>query len=303
MSSVIIVDDQSTNRKVMSMLVSTLESDVQVIAFDDPLKALSYAHDHTPDLLITDFLMPTINGAEFIRRFRNVHHCADVPAIVVSADGDPTYRALALEAGADDFIASPVDHGEFLSRFAKLLAIRQSRRMTALSPSLKIAPESKPAEDETKEFGRDQIDIFNALVRNISERLVLKIQELKRVGAELQTLLTLGGTSAIFLDENMFIRRFTPQTQPIYALGAYDIGRPLDSVVCKLNYDTLASDFQTVMRTGKSFERYIEHRSGAEYYLMRIVPNRCCDDFLGATIIFTNVHVQEYLRAGRLSVH
>src|ERR1700730_7162973 len=93
MSSVVIVDDQGVNRKVLSSLAATLEPDVQVKAFSDPLQALSYIREHTPDLLITDYQMPTMNGAELIRLFRCVPDCRDVPAVVVTAYEDVAFRA------------------------------------------------------------------------------------------------------------------------------------------------------------------------------------------------------------------
>ena len=62
MSSVVIVDDQGVNRKVLASLASTLEPDVEVKAFGDPWQALSYIREHTPDLLITDYQMPSMNG-------------------------------------------------------------------------------------------------------------------------------------------------------------------------------------------------------------------------------------------------
>src|SRR5258708_16822444 len=126
MSSVVIVDDQGVNRKVLASLAATLEPDVQVKAFSDPLQALSYIREHTPDLLITDYQMPTMNGAELIRRFRCVPDCHDVPAVVVTAYEDVAFRATALDAGAHAFILSPLDHQEFRQQSRRLLAQRHA---------------------------------------------------------------------------------------------------------------------------------------------------------------------------------
>src|SRR5271155_3081325 len=130
MSCVIIVDDQNSNRMVLSKLAATLEPGVHVEAFADPIEALSYVRGHTPDLLITDFQMPTIDGAELIRRFREVSACRNVPAVVVTAHEDVRLRALAFEAGANDFILSPLDHDEFRAQSRGLLEMRRSGQLT-----------------------------------------------------------------------------------------------------------------------------------------------------------------------------
>lgn len=278
MSSVVIVDDQGVNRKVLASLASTLEPDVEVKAFGDPWQALSYIREHTPDLLITDYQMPAMNGAELIRRFRRLADCRDVPAMVVTAYEDMAYRATALDAGANDFILSPLDHQEFRLQSRRLLALRHAE----------IAAPSPCEEDAPATLG--QFDMFNSLVENLSANLLHKIHGLKRIGAELQTLLEASGTPAVFVDEAMRVRHFTPHAARVYALGAPDVGRPLDEVDCWLSYDDLARDFREVARTGESVERYLASRAEAAHFLLRIIPtHHSGSDFIGALITFTDV--------------
>ena len=281
MSSVVIVDDQGVNRKVLTSLAATLEADVQVKAFGDPLQALSYIREHTPDLLITDYQMPTMNGAELIRRFRSVPDCRDVPAVVVTAYEDIAFRATALDAGANEFILSPLNHSEFRQQSRRLLALRHAE-----------TPVARPAVD--------QFDMFNDLLENLSKRLVLKVHELRRTGAELRTLLEAGATPAVFVDEDLRIRHFSSHISKIYALTDRDIGRSLDTVDCTLDYDELTRDFRRVMQTGESVERYGIGRSETVLYLLRIIPNRPVDGSpLGALITFTDVSAWYGPDAGR----
>ena len=112
--------------------------------------------------------------------------------------------------------------------------------------------------------------MFNDLLENLSKRLVLKVHELRRSNAELQNLLEVGATPAVFVDEDLRIRHFSPQISKIYALTDRDIGRPLDTVESTLDYDELARDFQLVMRTGESVERYSIGRSETVLFLLRI---------------------------------
>ena len=290
MIRVVIVDDQRTNRKVISKLASTLAADVEVMAFGDPFEALSYADEHTPDLLITDYQMPTINGAELIRRFRTVHDCRDVPAIVISAYEDPVFRNHAIEAGANEFMLSPLSHSEFRTLFGKLLDVRNSRQTDPFSPSLANELDPDLHGHEVEQVRADQVDIFNGLLENVTANLVLKVKELHRLNAELQNLLQAGAMSAILVDENLKVRRFTTHVRPLFALTAHDIGRPLDGVLCALKYYTLAADFRQVMQTGKIVERRIEHQSAHVCYLLRIIPSQHRPNVcLGATIIITKL--------------
>ena len=70
MVQVVILDDRETNRKIFSRLAASIESGVSVRSFGDPVKALAWLENNTPDLIVTDFKMPVMDGAEFIRRFR-----------------------------------------------------------------------------------------------------------------------------------------------------------------------------------------------------------------------------------------
>ncbi len=128
-STVVIVDDRVTNRRIMSELASVLEENLEVKSFEDPIAALAWVEDNTPDLVITDYKMPHIDGAEFVRRFRRLPLCFDVPVVVVTVYEDKEFRYRALEAGATDFLLSPVDHHEFWSRSRNLLALRRQQQI------------------------------------------------------------------------------------------------------------------------------------------------------------------------------
>jgi two-component system cell cycle sensor histidine kinase PleC len=127
--TVAIVDDRITNLKILERLAASLDDRVEVRTFDHPQRALDYAGASPPDLVITDFKMPDLDGAEFIRRFRAAPSCADVPVMVITAYEDRDLRYQALEAGATDFLLSPVDHHEFRVRSRNLLMLRRQQLM------------------------------------------------------------------------------------------------------------------------------------------------------------------------------
>lgn len=141
MARLLVLDDRVTNRNILTRLARSIDGQIEVEAFEHPRKALAWASKTTPDLVITDFTMPEMNGAEFIRAFRALPHAEEVPVVVVTVFEDRKLRYLALEAGATDFLLSPVDHEEFRARARNLLTLRAqqlelAKRAHALSQEL-----------------------------------------------------------------------------------------------------------------------------------------------------------------------
>ena len=144
MPVIVILDDRVTNRDILAKLAASLGDNVLVQAFGDPVAALDWLSDHAPDLIITDYKMPAMDGAAFIAEVRRRPSCADVPIIVVTVYEDQDFRYKALEAGATDFLLSPFDHYEFKTRANNLLTLRRQqqiikRRATVLEQKLRTA--------------------------------------------------------------------------------------------------------------------------------------------------------------------
>jgi diguanylate cyclase (GGDEF)-like protein/PAS domain S-box-containing protein len=131
MSLIVILDDRATNRQIFSRLAASIEDGVTVRAFADPLAALVWLETNTPDLVVTDFKMPNLDGAEFTRRFRAQPNLSEVPVIVITVYEEREFRLRALEAGATDFLSSPVDHHEFQTRARNLLKLRKQQLLLA----------------------------------------------------------------------------------------------------------------------------------------------------------------------------
>ncbi len=128
MNEIIIVDDRVTNRNILHRLSAMLEPDAVIHSFADPTSAIERIKLHQADLIITDFKMPGMNGAEFIAYCRtNIPHF-DAPIIVVTAYEDREFRYEALEAGATEFLMSPIDHREFTTRVRNVLSMQRHAR-------------------------------------------------------------------------------------------------------------------------------------------------------------------------------
>ena len=134
----------------------------------------------------------------------------------------------------------------------------------------------------------ERIKLFNGLLQTVCHKLLAKMRELDCVSGELNNLMKVCATPAIFVDENLVVRSFTRESRQVYRLSYEDIGRSLLDVTCGLNYYSLGDDFQRAAETGKCVNRYIEKRGCEVRYLLRILPNFCRDDsFGGAALVFS----------------
>lgn len=126
---VVIVDDQSTGRKILEQIIRDIDSNVGVEVFSSPIDALERIHSRTPDLILTDYKMPVMDGIQFIREIRGISACRDVPVVVVTVVEDRSVRYQALDAGATDFLTRPIDQYECRARCKNLLTLRQQQKI------------------------------------------------------------------------------------------------------------------------------------------------------------------------------
>lgn len=126
---VIILDDQRVGRAVLSEIIRSLDPGIRVEACSDPQMALSLATQTPPDLVITDYKMPEMDGLEFTRRLRNLAGCEETPLLMVSIVDDRELLYRALEAGASDFLFRPIDRQECTARARNLLALGRQQRV------------------------------------------------------------------------------------------------------------------------------------------------------------------------------
>jgi len=121
---VLIVDDDDVTRKITQTLVEGLGHAPEPAR--DGIEALAKLRLDV-DLVLLDVMMPGLDGYEVCRRIRQSPHNNDVPVIMVTSLASGEDRLRAVEAGANDFIAKPVDKTELRVRSASLLKIKDAQ--------------------------------------------------------------------------------------------------------------------------------------------------------------------------------
>jgi diguanylate cyclase (GGDEF)-like protein/PAS domain S-box-containing protein len=124
---ILIVDDRATNLRIYAQFVAMMGPEFSATCFHSAVEALAWLENEQADLLIVDYRMPEMTGADFIRTVRERAVGAHVPAIIITARQDRECRISALDAGATDFLQSPVSHVEFKERTLLLLGQYQKK--------------------------------------------------------------------------------------------------------------------------------------------------------------------------------
>lgn len=130
MNRIAIVDDSDINLTLLSALVRRL-GDCEPLLFQESPKGLAWCTENLPDLVVVDYMMPDLDGIEFVSRLRGIEGCEDVPILMITANDDKEVRYEALQKGATDFLNKPVDRIEFSARVRNMLALGASRKKLA----------------------------------------------------------------------------------------------------------------------------------------------------------------------------
>src|SRR5712691_4929490 len=119
---ILVVDDQATVAEMTAGLLRALGHEVQVAL--DGEAALEHLSGGRFDLVLCDIMMPGMDGYELCRRLRADAATALLPVILITTLDPQSERVKGIEAGADDFIAKPVNWAELFARVKRLLKVK-----------------------------------------------------------------------------------------------------------------------------------------------------------------------------------
>ncbi|MEN8248301.1 MAG: response regulator [Bacteroidota bacterium] len=138
---VLVIDDNPDIRKFVKSL---LEREYSILEAEDGEKGLEVIKIETPDLIISDVMMPGIDGIELCKRVRNNDSSSHIPVILLTARTSIIYQVTGIKTGADDYITKPFAPEVLRARVANLLSSRErlkdyySKRITLEASNIEI---------------------------------------------------------------------------------------------------------------------------------------------------------------------
>jgi signal transduction histidine kinase/DNA-binding response OmpR family regulator len=126
---VLVADDNADLRGYVTRLLDSAGYTIQPVA--DGAAALAAARAERPDLILTDVMMPEMDGFQLLRAIRDDPAMSDIPVVMLTARAGDEPQVEGLEAGADDYLSKPFSARELLARVSANLEMARTRRRAA----------------------------------------------------------------------------------------------------------------------------------------------------------------------------
>jgi two-component system KDP operon response regulator KdpE len=124
---ILVIDDEPQITRVLRTALSAQDMDVRIA--NDPEEGLRLFHEWSPDLVVTDLMMPEMTGVDICRAIRAT---SSTPVLVLSVRDHERSKIEALDAGADDYVTKPFSIQELLARVRAHLRRAPERVESAL---------------------------------------------------------------------------------------------------------------------------------------------------------------------------
>ena len=126
---VVVIDDEFTSRVILEKVIRSVQKDIIVKTFSDPVIAMEWVRSNQTDLIMLDYLMGSMSGLEAVKQMRCISSLEGVPIVVVTSLEEREVRYQVLDAGATDFITKPIDPYECRVRCRNMLSLRMQQKI------------------------------------------------------------------------------------------------------------------------------------------------------------------------------
>lgn len=171
-----------------------------------------------------------------------------------------------------------------------------NEELKSTNEELQSANEELQSANEELETSKEELQSVNEELNTVNAELQQKIEELSRVNNDMNNLLASTGIGTIFIDQKLYIQRFTPAATHIIKLIQTDINRPVSDIVSRLtDYTTLAEDIKKVLDTLIPIEAKVRNTEGRNYS-MRIQPYRTLENVIeGVVLTFVEINEKQII--------
>lgn len=178
--------------------------------------------------------------------------------------------------------------------------------LRSANEELQSSNEELQSSNEELNSSKEEMQSLNEEMQTVNAELQSKMEDLSQSNSDIRNLLDSNEIATIFLDNNLCVKRFTPETTKIVNLVTSDTGRPLGHFATNLKYDALVQDAKEVLRTLSAKDMEVESQDG-QWYKLRIMPYRSVTNVIdGVAMTFVDVtklkHLEASLRQQRVEL-
>ena len=168
----LVVDD---NPDMTEMLRFELEKDFDVITASDGNEALKVIDNVKPSIILTDLMMPGMDGIELCRRLKSNPDTVAIPIIILTAKHDLGVKVEGLTIGADDYITKPFNFDVLKLRMKRLIELTaKGAKRTLIEPepeNIKITPLDEKFIEKAMKYVSDHLDSPELSVEELSDSM------------------------------------------------------------------------------------------------------------------------------------
>nr|WP_320016389.1 chemotaxis protein CheB [uncultured Desulfobacter sp.] len=168
-----------------------------------------------------------------------------------------------------------------------------NEELKSTNEEIQSANEELQSTNEELESSKEELQSLNEELQTVNAELQGKVEELSAAHDDMRNLLNSTEIANIFVDNNMRVRRFTPEATRIINLIQTDLGRPIQHVVSNLKYDNMIRDLENVLQYLTPVETEVQTNEG-KWFNMSIIPYRTTDNRIdGAVMTFISIEDQK----------
>lgn len=221
---ILIADDNADMRQYLTRL---LAEHYQVETVADGKAAMAKARKHPPDLVLSDIMMPELDGFELLRHLRADEKTRSIPVVLLSARAGEESRVEGMQAGADDYLVKPFSARELLARVGARLEIARLQKQAEAQSRANQAELEHKVEVRTQE-----LSIASQELRELSARILqAQDDERRRLARELHD-----GVGQLLAAVSMEIANVISATDMQNADGATSVTN-VQSLISQVNQD------------------------------------------------------------------
>lgn len=182
-SKILVIED---NEDLRNFIKDNLAGGYQMLGAENGKTGINLAFTMMPDIIITDIMMPDIDGIQLCTQLKNDERTSHIPIILLTARATMENKLEGLRSGADDYIIKPFLMDELKARIANLLAVREKLKLKYSGPAAMAASVDRPQSVDDMFIAKvvrvigENISNFDFDVEMLHERLGMSRMHLSR---------------------------------------------------------------------------------------------------------------------------